>query len=140
MSIKKRKERPHPKRGKVFFDHPHTLAKLFTQPNRLNYMQGKFFDSRGLKAIEAFDADIIENLQEWGYCGDSIYLRTEQYWYDYSLKIDGKAKIIECTRYCNNTWERVDTWMNLHSCSIGKEWLMKDPQKSKWIPLFRVEG
>ena len=132
-----RRERKHHSRGKVFFDHPYTLAKLFTSPNRLNYMQGKFFDDRGLKAIEAFESDIKYDLMEWGYSGNSLYYRTKQFWYDYTLtNVDG-TPIIECTRYCNNTWERVDTWMNLHSTSIGKEWLMQEPQKSKWIPLFR---
>lgn len=129
-----RRERPHPKRGKVFFDTHYTLANLFTRPNRLNYMQGKYFDNRGLKAIEAFEADIKEDLQEWGYAGDTLYYRTQRYWYTFTL--EGKGPI-EITRFCNNSWQRVDTWMNVHSCTVGKEWLMKEPQKSKWIPLFR---
>jgi hypothetical protein len=115
-----RRERKHPKRGKVFFNEPLTLARLFTQPNRLNYAQQKWFDNRGLKAIEAFESDIKRNLIEWGYSGDSLYYRTERFWYDYTVtNVDG-TRIIECTRYCNNRWTRWDTWMNLHSTSVGK--------------------
>ena len=122
---------------KVFFDHPYTLAHLFTRENRLNYEQTKWYDSGGYKAIEHFEHDIRRNLVEWGYAGDSIYYRTERFWYDYTLtNVDG-TPIIECTRYCNHTWRRWDTWMNLHSTGVGKEWLMQEPQKSKWIPLFR---
>ncbi len=139
MTVTKRKERPHPKRGKVFFDSPLTLAKLFTQPNRLNYEETKWYDSkRGFKAIEKFEYDISRHLVEWGYSGKSIYYRTERYWYDYSIrKVDKDTEVIECTRYCNRTWRRWDTWMNLHSTTCGKDWLMKEPQKSKWIELFR---
>lgn len=133
----KRRERPHPKRGKVFFENPDTLAKMFTRPNVLNYEQAKWFDERGLKAIEAFESDIRSNLVEWGSAGNSIYYRTERYWYDFSLRDTNDTKIIECIRYCNHRWSRWDTWMNLHSCSVGKKWLMKEPQKSKWVPLFR---
>lgn len=138
MVTTRRKERPHPKRGKVFFENPLTLAQMFTQPNRLSYEEAKWYDSkRGLKAIEHFDYDIKNRLVEWGYSGESIYLRTERYWYDYTLRdVDG-AKIIECIRYCNRTWRRWDTWMNLHSNTVGKAWLMIEPQKSKWVPLFR---
>ena len=130
-------KRKHPKRGKVFFDTPDTLAKMFTRPNRLNYEQSKWFDGRGLKAIEAFESDIRRNLVEWGIGGNSIYYRTEMFWYDFALTTTNDVKLITCTRYCNRSWQRVDTWMNLHSCSIGKKWLTQEPQKSKWIELFR---
>jgi len=123
----------------VFFDHPLTLAKLFTAPNRLNYMQGKFFDDRGLKAIEAFESDIRRNLIEWGAIDTTIYYRTERWWYDYHLATTQGCQIIECTRFCNNSFRRWDTWMNVGSCSVGKDWLKQEPQRSKWIELFRTD-
>ena len=140
MVATRRKERPHPKRGtaKVFFDNPLKLARLFTNPNRLNYQETKWYDGkRGLKAIEHFMEDIHNRLECWSYAGKTVYMATSRFWYDFTLtEVDG-VKIIECTRYCNNTWRRWDTWMNVHSCTVGKEWLMQEPQKSKWIPLFR---
>lgn len=137
-----RRQRPHPKRGKVFFDTPFNLAQLFTRPNRLRYQRAKWFDSRGLKAIEAFQSDIRNSLIEWGCSGDSIFYRTEHFWYDFTVtpvEHTRELEILICTRYNNRTWERVDTWMNLHSCIVGKKWLMQEPQKSKWVKLFREE-
>ena len=83
--------------------------------------------ANGMKPIEAFENDIWFNLLKWCPNGNSIFYETYDYWYQYFW--DGK--IIRCARHRKLTDERIETWMNLHSCSVGKDWLKKPMQKKK---------
>ena len=122
---------------KVFFENAQTLAKLFTPENCLSYEQNKWFgDEFGCKAIESFDNDIYQNLVEWAAEGKSIYYRTKKYLYVYTRKQVSASggEVIECTRFDRDSWRRWDTWMNIHSCGVGKEFLKN--HKDKKVALF----
>lgn len=124
---------------RVFFHDSFPLAQMFTPEVRLKYMAEKFFDDPdfpGCKMIEAFAWDIRQNLVEWACSENEIYYRTEKYWYVYWIEKVKGTPIIKCTRHSNTAWARWDTWMNLNSCCVGKDWLDQEPQKSKRVLLF----
>lgn len=115
---------------KFFFDSPGQLAQMFTQPNHHNpETQGKYLPS-GLKPIEEFESDISYNLVAWSLSGNTILYMTENFWYEV-WKEEG---VIKLSRHGRGQFTRMDTWMNLHSCSIGKKFL-KD-KKDLFIPAF----
>jgi hypothetical protein len=109
------------------------LARFFTEERHLSFMEGKFFQD-GMKTIEVFMNDIHTNLNAWSVDKVGIVYRTTEYMYSFIL--DKKNNIIRITRFTNGSWTRIDVWMNVHSCSVGKDWLMQEPQKSKRIPMF----
>jgi len=119
--------------SRVFFKDAQTFTALFTAENRLSYMEEKFFDARGLKAIEAFEGDIANNLIKWAFTDNSIYYDCGQYWYCFTLVPE--RKVVTCTRFERGTWKRWDTWMNAHSCYVGKKWLA-EKHKDKYVTLF----
>jgi len=122
---------------KVFFNDPHKLANLFTAPRELSYMDSKFFNNQGMKANEAFDNDIMHNLVNWSYDKTAIFYETKEFWYVYQLTEINGGHLISMTRYRLGTWERVDTWQNVHSCCCGSEWLLAH-HRDKYIELYHV--
>jgi hypothetical protein len=117
------------------------LAQMFTTPN----VVGKYMPSQDMdrdefpgcmKPIEFFTNDIHNNLQEWTTFGGNVLLyRTLRYWYEFRVDEQDKG-LVYMTRYDNSAWRRWDSWANAHSIEdIGKEWLLQEPQKSKYVKL-----
>jgi hypothetical protein len=121
----------------AFFTNAAQLASLFTAPAPHNpERQGKYLPG-GLKPIEAFCNDILTDLKEWSFDGSSIFYKTSQHWYEF--RFNREQKIIEMTRYDNTSWRRMDDWANPGSLrDMGKDWLLKEPQKSKFVPMFET--
>lgn len=118
------------------FSHPHELAKLFTQPAfRDPETQGKYLES-GMKPIEEFCNDIMQNLVSWSYVKDvSVFYRTERFLYEF--RHDATQKIVWMTRYELRSWLRMDDWANESSLShMGREFCKK--HIDKFVPLFAV--
>jgi hypothetical protein len=129
---------------KFFFNDGRVLAQLFTQDRFLSYEESKWFgddDYPGCKAMEAFQADITTNLVEWGFDDDKVvFYRTKKYWYMFAVEaIDSKGpEVVMMHRFENGTTRKWSTWANLHSCSVGREFLMNPKQKAKKIPLYHT--
>lgn len=122
--------------NRAFFNTSYDLAKLFTRANHWNIeKQGKYMND-GLKPIEAFENDICKNLIEWTCEGKMICYRTKEFSYVYEIINRDGCNIISITRFGNMSWERIDTWCNLHTTSVGKSWLNHTDQKCKRVPMF----
>ena len=94
---------------------------MFSGPSYVKYEQHKFFDEMGFKDIEAFQNDILENIESFSYDSTMIAHKTKDFWY--VSEKDEKLNIIKMTRFCNRSLRRWDTWMNINSYCVGKEFL-----------------
>jgi hypothetical protein len=121
----------------AFFNHLHDLAKLFTPEQRYNREISGKYGVDGLKPIEAFCSDIMNDLVQWSYTEDAIWYKTKKHFYEFRL--DKKEKgLVLMTRFDNGTWRRVDDWANLSSVKdMGKVWLLKD-HREKYVPMFHT--
>jgi hypothetical protein len=112
----------------AFFNSGQELAKIFTPENQLGYEQQKYFGD-GLKAMEAFQADIHQNLVEWAVGGkDTVFYKTKDFFYVFEKTVDD-VPVIKMGRFSRSGLHRWDTWMNVHSCSVGKKFLTKHVDK-----------
>lgn len=124
----------------AFFKHGHSLAQMFMgqkvigkylpSENANIFFEGEIFDGC-MKPIEYFVNDIQHNLVEWSYEGEDIFYRTKKNWYHFSK--DGTLVTMTC--YSNDSFNRIDSWANLHSVDyMGKEFLSKHMDKK--VKLF----
>lgn len=121
----------------AFFTDSIELIQLFSGTNILSYEESKFFEG-GMKAIEAFAADIQQNLVQWSTDKKVLLYKTNEYWYLAEPKDYMGSPVIIITRYSRTTYRRWTTWVNLSSVQdcIGKAWLLQEPQKSKFVRVF----
>ena len=121
-----------------FFNTPGQFASLFTEPNWHSYERHGKFSVDGMKPIEAFLNDIRNNLTEWSVDRDSVFYKTKDHWYVFTLEREGELKgAVVMTRYDHGTWNRIDSWANPQSVAgVGKAWLSSEPQKSKRVALY----
>ena len=113
-----------------FFTNSLQLIQMFSAPSNLSYETQKYFDDPdypGLKAIECFESDIEYHLTQWMTHDNVIFYKTVKYWYIYEL--DKNTNVINCTRFCNSSYKRWDTWMNVSSTGCGKSFLINHLDK-----------
>lgn len=111
-----------------FIHNKERLVNLYTQPNHLDYTQDKLFTPDGRKAVEVFTEDIKNNLTRWSFDkkNKAIFYETRYYWYILQAITQKNTTVILITQYKDGSFKRSDTWMNLNSCIIGRDWLMKN--------------
>lgn len=123
---------------KAFFNSGHELAALITAKAAHNpERDGKYLES-GLKPIEEFCGDILNNLVAWSIDGMAIFYKTKTHNYIFELvdvnDVTGMG-IVEMTRYEHGSWRNLSDWANLSSVrDMGKEFLAN--HKAKRVPLF----
>jgi hypothetical protein len=130
---------------KAMFMDPESLAMLFTAPNELIYVEHECYRSNvedgslegGLRRgfTEYCENDIYSNMIAWSFeGGESIYYLTENFMYIFKLVGYEESPIVLITQFERGRWIRKDSWLNLHSVGVGKEFLKDYPDKK--IPMF----
>lgn len=111
-----------------FIGQAYEFAALFTNPQFHDPAKSGKYLASGMKPLEEFANDILDDLQYWACEGSRVFYRTTKYWYVIEIR-DGVAWL---TRYTNGSWARMDTWANPHSITcIGRELLSKHPEKRR---------
>lgn len=120
---------------KAIFETDQELAKLMIPTNRHDPdRDGKYLDD-GLKPVEAFCSDIMQNLVAWGHRPhESIYYRTKDYIYQFYF--NSQYKIIEMTRWHLRKYDRLDSWANMHTVApVGSTFCKANV--NKWVPVAK---
>ena len=122
----------------AIFNDRRVFISALKSENQLSAQDAKFFGTpacfgdkyMGTKLTEVSENDIRNNLIEWAVREDSVYYSTNFFIYIYTL-VHIEPPIIEVAMIDKKTYERWDSWMNVHSCSAGREWLKLPEQRAK---------
>lgn len=129
---------------KAMFVEPDSLAQLFTAPDELSFEEHECYRSNipgdelmgmGLSFTEYCENDIHRNMIAWSHDGgDAIFYLTNRFLYVFELDKVAQSPIVLIAQFERRGWIRKDSWLNLHSVGVGKEFLRW--HKDKKIPMF----
>lgn len=104
------------------------------QHGNANWVDGenRKFAVDGLKAIEAFCNDILQNLQYWSVKDNMILYKTETYVYVFNhLEISHKSPLVQMTRFNLNGEDRIDDYANVSSVKMVGIQMLRDLQDKR---------
>jgi hypothetical protein len=125
---------------KVFFPYGMMLWHMYMKRHQLEHfrntdMFGNEFPDI-TKDMEGVINDIHQNLVEWSTDKVSVFYKTKNRWYMFSPSTEHNG-LWEISVFSLSAWERTDTWANKSTIMfLGKEWLTKQPQRSKYVQLL----